>query len=255
MQCWAEGTPEWRLQVAHAAQSGVMAAVLAEQGATAANEAFEGSKGFYNTFCGRVPEISLNGWDLDRVVFKPFPGCMINQGAVYLLHSMMRQHSFTMDDISSVRIRMAIRDATHPGIAQHGPFDQATGAVMSMPFMATMLLTTGGLKSTDFERLHDKCSSRVHELSRKIVVESASELQPWTNEVWVTLHTGREIFARIEDQSVFALGWVKALDLLHGVAAEWPFENNLDRLVCVADAVRALESAPDMARIVQLCTR
>ena len=74
MQCYAEGSDEPSLQVAHAGRSGMTAALLARQGLRCARQVLEGPFGFWQAFAGEVPAPQSPAWQLPQLRFKPFAG-------------------------------------------------------------------------------------------------------------------------------------------------------------------------------------
>lgn len=251
MQVWEEGTPDWRLQVAHASRSGLVAARLAERGLTGAAQALEGKSGFYQCFARRIPEADLAGWHSEKVVYKPFPGCLINQGPLHVLRALLREHGVAQHNVRRVDVVLSPRNANYPGIRTRGPFADRTGAVMSAPFMLEVMLQEGTLRQSDFDRY---ASGPLHAASERIQVEEDASLPTWGCRV--TLHTedGRALTGSIDDQSCFAYGWDGVTAVLDGIAGEWPAPDAAARYAALRDAVWALDSAPDVHALMRLCT-
>lgn len=251
MQCWAEGTPEWRFQVGHSAQAGIQAALLAEAGATAAQQAFEGSAGYYKALFGRVPEVSFDGWDIGDTVFKPYPGCLINQAAVYMLHRMMRSARFAAGDVEAIVVSMSPRDARYPGVDQYGPFTQQTGAVMSLAFMVATLLQEGTLRASHFREHHGE--HPVHAASRLVQLREDASMPAWSCALRVELKDGQVLEDRIPDQRCFAFGWSETTPLLRDLVQEWCLPEAGLRYQRLEDRVSSLDRHGSASELLDLC--
>lgn len=250
MQCWAEGTPEWRVQIGHTSRSGVLAALLAEAGQTAASRALEGDSGFYAAFCGApfiLPADWL--WATPEVVFKPLPGCLINQPPVYLLMSLMRDHEFSGANVRSVRVELSARNAAYPGVANYGPFPASAGAIMSCPFMIETLLRTGHLGMDDF--LSDYGPSPTHAASRRVQVEAAPAIHDWGCKLIVVLDDGRILTDEMHDMSRFSFGWDECARILQSTTREWSLPEATRRYEQLADQIKDLHTAAGVAPLME----
>lgn len=248
MQCWVEGTPEWRIQVANAARSGIVCATLARCGYTSARHALEGPSGFYRAFAGvDAMAIPTWAWRSQEVVFKPLPGCLINQAPLFLLLAMRRQHGFGPQDVRAVTVTLSQRNADYPGISRHGPFESATGAVMSGPFMLAVGLRAGTLRMRDFGDLHGP--GNIHDLSRRITVTGAADLPDWGARLDVHLHDGAMLTDQITELSRFAFGWDETDAQLSLLAQEWPWPDGEARYRALKASVQRLEELPSVDAI------
>jgi len=242
MQTWTEGTPEWQLHSGHAARCGIVAAQLARGGYQSASQALEGRAGFLRAFAGQVHKVAERfDWATADVVFKPLPGCLINQAPLYLFLQQIREHAITEDQIDKVSIALSPISATYPGVANHGPFETSTGAIMSCALMMAVGLREGTLKMRHFANYFGEGS--IHALSHRFQVESDTRLSGWATSVTVMLKDGRRINGSIEDLSRFCLGWEETDALLSGITDEWPFPDGARRYAQLRQIVRELESA------------
>ncbi len=253
MQTWAEGTQEWRIQAGQAARAGITAALLAEQGVLAASGALDGKAGFYQAFLGRVPALSLAAWGLTDVVFKPYPGCLINQAPIYLLSRLMREHGLQAPDIARIVVGMSPMEANYPGVAEYGPFNQKTGAVMSLAFMVATFLQEGTLTMRHFSERYGEHA--VHALSRIVSLEVDPARPAWSFGLRLELRDGRVLEDQVPDQSVFAFGWADTTHLLETLVGEWPMADATRRYATLRDAVASLEIRPGIGDLVALCAR
>lgn len=254
MQCWTEGSPEWRIQVANAARAGIVCATLAGHGYTSARHALEGANGFYRAFAGiDAPAAPDWAWHTPDVVFKPLPGCLINQAPLFLLLQMRREHGFDADDVLAVTVLLSHRNASYPGITRHGPFESATGAVMSGPFMLAVGLRDGTLRMRDFDDLHRP--GGIHDLSRRITVTGAQDLPDWGASLEVHLKDGASLKDRITELSRFAFGWDETDAQLSLLAQEWPWPDGADRYQTLKQIVRRLQEQASLDTMLNCVVR
>ncbi|CAN5389415.1 MmgE/PrpD family protein [soil metagenome] len=253
MQCWEEGTPEWRLQVANASRSGIVAAKLAEAGATAAAGSLDGNSGLYKVYAGAVPAIDFNGWKLRDTVVKPYPGCLINQAAVYMVNRIMNRESLASSTVEAVTVTLSEANARYPGIDQYGPFLQPTGAIMSMAFMVETALEDGTVRMSHFNERH--AEHPVHKASRRVTLRSDPGLPQWGCRVRMVTRSGQVFEDEAADQSMFALGWQDTVDLLGGVVDEWPVPDAGQRFKGLTEAVSALAEQGEVDSFGAFCMR
>ena len=117
------------------------------------------------------------------MVYKPLPGCLINQGPLYQLLTLQRQHHFVAEDVKSITVTLSPRNADYPGTKNYGPFDSPTGAIMSCAFMLATGLRDGTLKITDFDQHYGV--GTIHDLSRCVIVQAAEGMSDWGSKVVV----------------------------------------------------------------------
>jgi 2-methylcitrate dehydratase PrpD len=109
LECWHEGTSEYAYQAGVCSQNGIMAALIAEEGGSAAKRTLEGRNGFYSAFAGNHGKINdvVEGlgksYEILEVVFKKFPGELFNQPVIETFLSLIREHPFTAKEIEKIR--------------------------------------------------------------------------------------------------------------------------------------------------------
>jgi len=242
MQCWEEGTPEWQVQVGHVAQAGITAALLAGAGHESAAMALEGNSGLYRAFSGQAPLLHDGWiWKTPEVVFKPMPGCLINQGPAYLLLSLLNAHSIDGPAVGKVDVWLSGANACYPGISNYGPFDAEAGAIMSCPFMLAMILRQSKVRSTDFSEHWGP--DKIHELSRKVQVHADDGLSQWGCRVQVTDGSGQSCQASIADMSSFQFGWDEVVNILSATLDEWSMPDASGRFSRMCQCIDALEES------------
>ncbi|VVE51448.1 MmgE/PrpD family protein [Pandoraea anhela] len=221
-QCWAEGTQEWLIQVGNASRAGVVAALLAQGGMRGAINALEGPNGFYRAFVGDIPDWHWDGQAIDEILnvtFKPFPGCAINQLPVKTLIDCKRQMCFGDSDVSRMTLALHPLYARYPGVDRYGPFESATSAIMSAPFMLQTALENDTLTMDDFSQGFGP-SSR-HDRSRQIDVVSDDALEPFHCWIDIQLRNGSRTRAISGPPSNLAYSLIESRSLTGKIAQEW----------------------------------
>lgn len=160
-QTWLSGSQEWQMQVGLASRNGLLAARLADAGATAAFDALEGKAGFYQAFMGDRQNIESVGQDLGQtwrcldVTYKPYPVCAILQAPVTQAILFAKQHALTADRIRAVRLHLNPSEAAYPGNDAIGPFTDIGATLMSAQFCMALALSEGRVRGEDLLRLDD----------------------------------------------------------------------------------------------------
>lgn len=222
MQCWAEGTTEWLVQIGHASRAGVISARLAQGGMRGTSLALEGPNGFYRAFADNVPEWTWNGQTPNAILgvtFKPFPGCTINQLPVKTLVDFAAREHFDAGDIETMTLALNPTYARYPGVDRHGPFDSGTSAIMSAPFMLQTALENGAIRMADFEPGFVK--AELHERSRRIRVIEDPALASFSCHIEVVLRDGRVLRAVSESPDSMTYTWDETLRLTQALTSEW----------------------------------
>lgn len=234
-QTWVDGSLEWQFQLAAAARNGLEAAMLAAQGGTGADGAFEGASGFFASFARDAATAQLLGSELGRtwhtreVTFKPYPVCAILQAPVEAaakLHAVLKDKPF-----ERARIQLAPAEAHYPGTEGSPPFDDPGSALMSARYCLAVALTRGTVTAQD---LLSSDEPVMKELSRRIDVVADEQLEPRHFALEVEYTDGR--VERIERDGSGAYNWGR--DALEGniarLAGEVPPGIDLQALVGLA---------------------
>jgi len=196
LECWHEGTTEYAFQAGVCAQNGIMAALIAAEGGTAAKTTLEGRHGFYEAFAGSQEgtiEV-LNGlgerFEINEVVFKKFPGELFNQPVIETFLSLMEEHQIAREEMKKILVRMDPVAANYPGVSNKGPFRTYLDALVSCPFVIGTLCTSGKIDFEDYSNFQD---SRIIQVCEKIeVVEEAGRL-PMSCCIEVQLTNGKHL--------------------------------------------------------------
>ncbi|MEJ2897210.1 MmgE/PrpD family protein [Bordetella avium] len=233
LQPWADGSQEWRLQVAKASRDAVVSALLARAGMQGAPACLEGASGFSRAYAGRsamAQGAGLQDWQLPRMTFKPYPGCAFNQSPVHALRALLER--IPADQVVALEVAMNPQDAAYPGIDAYGPFASPSGAIMSAPFMLAATLQDGQPGMAHFTRQF--AAGPLHARSAMVRVRACATLDRWACRLSLTLASGA-VYAGAHDGN-FVLDRKQTLALCQGLAREWP-----ERRVSVEALAAAVE--------------
>ena len=144
------GSDEWRIQNAHAARGGLMAAQLAGKGVTGAPEGLEGPAGLLRSLAGlkEVPAAWKEAPRIDAILgvsAKPWATLGDNMSAV-IAANLIRVDRNTPARISKISIRIWRHFTEYPGTAYRGPYDRVPQALASMAFATAAMLVHGELE-------------------------------------------------------------------------------------------------------------
>src|SRR5580765_5679220 len=98
-----------RLHLGRAAESGVLAASLAESGFTGPHSVLEGPFGFLNVYCGEKDVAELTRglgeeWATLRIMLKRFPVHITSHTSVQAVQDLRREHGYDAADVASIHI-------------------------------------------------------------------------------------------------------------------------------------------------------
>lgn len=195
-QAWLDGSDEWQLHPAHAAETGLRACDLAMQGVRGGAHALDGKAGFFNALHGEPVIFDQIRADFDpsaaleESVIKRYPVSGICQSVVLASERAAKR----IDDpaaIRSVLVEMNGFEITYPGTLNRGPLFRAFGdRLMSATFCSAAVLARRGLVFDDFQGAADPLRDRLVALTD--VREDAS-LPLLSSRVTVSLADGSEV--------------------------------------------------------------
>jgi 2-methylcitrate dehydratase PrpD len=151
----AWGTPTVKFHQCRGALSGLMAALLAQQGFLATQEFLTAKDGgLYNTYTsGGKPETALEGlgtrWELEQIALRLWPSASTIQGMVTAMFDLVEQNDLKPEQVRRVRIAMS-----ETANKMHGIFPQYKGkfdALLSTHYAAAAILHDRELTLAQFE--------------------------------------------------------------------------------------------------------
>jgi aconitate decarboxylase len=172
------GAMSKRMHAGRAAQSGVLAALLAEQGFTGAEDALEAEwGGFMSTLSnGQNLDLLVDGlgerWETTLVGFKPYAACASAHTTIDALDRLMAR-GLRADNLARLRIRMTTVGATNVGWPYRP--NGVVSAQMNGFYAASVKLLDGDAFIDQYaeDRLADP---RILELIKKIEIVPDAEL-------------------------------------------------------------------------------
>jgi 2-methylcitrate dehydratase PrpD len=252
-QVWVEGSPDFPLQLGHAARNGVIAARAASLGATGARFALEGRSGFWRTYAGADHvetahfDATPDSWQIEEATVKPHPVCAILQGPLDRLLALTAAHDITPRDVARVELTLSPYEATFPGIDNCGPIPSATAAKMSAQFCIGLALAEGRVTPDGLARVADPS---VLAIAGRVAVAADPQVPDRLCRLTLDLSDGRRVQGSVDAP-------VGQPDLA-GIAA---FARSLApeagttaaRMDAVVAAIGALDAAPDLAALFAAC--
>lgn len=145
------GSDEWRVQNAHAARAGVLAAQLARGGVRGARTALEGPTGLLAAYAGmsEVPQRWMSDPDpetiVSHVVAKPYATLGDNMSAA-IAAKLLYDDGVDVDAIESIRVTLWRHYYEYPGTSYRGPFEETAQALASTVFATAAMLVCGELE-------------------------------------------------------------------------------------------------------------
>ncbi|MSP37344.1 MAG: MmgE/PrpD family protein [Deltaproteobacteria bacterium] len=203
-----------RLGIGFAAQSGVLAALLASAGFPGAGELFQGKGGYYNFFFNQDGDYELildqlgKRFEIVEVGPKPYPSCRYTHPAVTGVLSLLGKHSLGCADIAEVRVQIGARDMRSVGgwtdadkKNKYRP-EGIVDAQFSIPYTVAATLVHGRLSLAEFT--DDKLrSEEILNVASRVKTILNPELDNWPLDVKpqlleIVTHDGRSYRERID---------------------------------------------------------
>lgn len=184
-----------RMHAGQAAQNGLRAARLAEQGFTGIETLFEEEYGgFFTTYADshEIDEVSADfgtRWETLNVGFKRFSCCGSNHSTVDVLLGLRNSHDMRPEDIERIDIRCSSATADHVGWP-YAPNSVMT-AQMNLPYAAAVAVLEGAAFVNQYaeDRLRDPA---ILEMARRVHVTADPEIdargKTHRHEVHVEVH-------------------------------------------------------------------
>jgi len=269
-QGFVAGAMTVRLMQGICAESGVLAALMAERGLTGSRDVLEGKFGYYSVYQrGRYERRDLvddlgSRWLLEDVSIKPvYPCCKFTHGPIGAILEAKAASGLAPDDIAEIRFKVTsqeVHDVVCAPAARKWDPTSVTDAQFSLPFMTAWAAVHGGIGFSHLSpgSLHD---AAVRRLMPRIRVDLETGAQgegrgtfPMPGIVTLTDRQGRRHDARVEyvkghPRNPMSFDEV-AGKLRQCSAYGLPGWTGADELVAL---VRGLDDCPDVAALARLC--
>jgi 2-methylcitrate dehydratase PrpD len=179
-----EGATARHLAFGHAARSGVMALLAAEQGFTGPKRAFEDPRGFCLTLCADPKWELLTDFDryyLPDVAFKPYPCARQLHAGVEALLKILRVHACEPESI--VEIELAVPTQNASMVDRPATPNLRAATLGSGQYVMAVTAVRGKMDLVSFEEefLRDDA---VHRLMGKVKVIGSAELDRYYPKYW-----------------------------------------------------------------------
>ena len=154
--CVHDGAQNKRLHAGHAAQGGLMSALLARRGFTGPSKIFEEVWGGFNhsfaptsTDSGAYLRELGSNWKLARVSIKPHASCRSTHSSIDAVDNLMARYGFAGDDIEEIRI---IINPFVYGMCGHSTRHPMNSAQLSIPYSVAADIVFGSASLASFAR-------------------------------------------------------------------------------------------------------
>ena len=184
-----------RLHLGRAAESGILAARLAEGGFEGPDAVLEGGFGFLDAYCADSDPALLTAglgerWETRTLCIKRYPCHITAHTAVESARALRDEHRFVPGQIAAIRVRASAKVLSH-----HGSHE-AKGVMAlqySVPYCVAIALSDDADDPHAFgERA--LANPQVHTLARTVVCEPWPDAPSgWASEVHITLRDGRAL--------------------------------------------------------------
>ncbi|AMN41001.1 MmgE/PrpD family protein [Rhodoplanes sp. Z2-YC6860] len=191
-----------RLHLGRAAESGIMAAHLAEQGFTGPVSVLEGQFGFLNVYCGEhdLPALTRglgSEWASLRIMLKRFPVHITSHTSVQAIEDLRREHGYAGSDVASIAVAGTPKMASVHNIPE--PADLML-AQYSLPFNVALAHYKDARDPASFnmKNFNDPAIRALAKLVTVTVADEAAHGHTIASTVTVTLKDGRVLTRRVD---------------------------------------------------------
>ncbi|MBW1783513.1 MAG: MmgE/PrpD family protein [Deltaproteobacteria bacterium] len=254
LECFSAGTMEWRFEVGVASREGIMAALLAKQGARSAPTAIEGKAGFLNAFANttkgseRLTRDLGKTWSIMSAGFKPYPVCAFNQTPVRTLLGLLEEAKLSHEDVKRILVKVNPYEYNYAGMTARGPFHSVGATLMSTPFCVALTLVDGEATMGGLHRFEDQ---KIMNLIEKVEHIPDKGIGNYCCAITVETLDGQSFFKEsIEGAEYYNFNMEQTVELARRVTSETGVsQNKVERLV---DLINHLDQAPHIKNLAEL---
>jgi 2-methylcitrate dehydratase PrpD len=188
--------------VGRAAQAGVLAACLAQEGAQGPDLIFEGQKGFFKAFCGKPcePERFFHNagdqFEIMKVYFKGHAACRHAHSSLDAVSEIRKHQSFDLNKIDTINVDTYTVAIQFTG--QHTGRQSAIAAKFSIPVSLGLMLVFGSA-APDVYTDQNINNDMVQALADKVTIHTSSERDiayPGQRSARVSIKAGQQEFSQ-----------------------------------------------------------
>ena len=199
--CVHDGAQNKRLHAGHAAQGGLMSALLARQGFTGPSQVFEDVwGGFDKTYApsSRVPEAWTadlgRPWKLARVSIKPHASCRSTHSSVDALDNLMAREGFCAEEVEAIDVLINPFVYGMCGGREKHPMNAAQ---LSIPYSLAADLVFGHAQLAAYARTAREDARIDEAMARVTLTVDATQKDDDEPIVTITLKDGRRFTTRV----------------------------------------------------------
>jgi 2-methylcitrate dehydratase PrpD len=185
-----------RLHLGRAAESGVLAALLAARGFEGPHTVLEGKFGILEAFCSRSDPALLTArlgefFEITKLCIKRYACHVTAQAPIELLRTMMRTHCFDATEIVAIRMTVSAKVVSHHN--ERRPADIMLGQY-SVPFSLAVAAWRDPEDPTAFAA-ECVCDPQILDLAARTEV-AAGDAPAWGADLSIMLRDGRNFSGR-----------------------------------------------------------
>ncbi len=266
LQGLIDGSQVKQLHPGWAVQAGITAARLAAEGVTGPAEALEGTFGFYNAFLGRDEPIDLDRaldalgrhWLYPEAVYKPYPSGAWNHASMDALAEIMATHGLSADQVEGVECVVPaecipiVAEPRGEKLRPTSPYHMK----FSLPYSVAILAVLGRAGVDDYSE-EVRRDPRVAAFARRVRCTGDPALPPegFPARVRVEVAEGRVYESDVMEQRGGPRHPATPDELLGKFRANVTPSLGAAAVDSIVQATRELAAAPDITRLIGLCTR
>jgi 2-methylcitrate dehydratase PrpD len=184
-----------RLHLGRAAESGILAARLAESGFEGPDTILDGASGFLDAYCEESDPALLTAglgerWETRKLCIKRYPCHVTAHTPVESVRALRAEHGFSADDVSAIRVRASAKVVSHH--SSHEAQD-----VMALQYSVPFCVAIALLDDVDDPLAFSDRALRnpqLHALARKVACETWPDApSSWASEIRIELRDGRAL--------------------------------------------------------------
>jgi 2-methylcitrate dehydratase PrpD len=248
LETFSSGSMEWRFENGLAAKNGILSALLAQQGADATINAFEGKAGFLHAFAGnreeplKFTENMGKVYEIMDVTFKLYPVCAFNQTPVINAIQMAKDSLIPINEIKSISIEMNAYEANYPGMRSKGPFANISQTLMSAPYCVAISLLEKEVTLTNLKNFNHQT---LNDLIAKTTVIPSDNIKPLCSTITIDLVDGQRIERQLNiNEDFYRFDMERDIQIIKGLTKEMNIgKDELDQII---ETILQLEIVQDV---------
>jgi 2-methylcitrate dehydratase PrpD len=268
IQCWVDGTQSKFLHPGFAAQSGLVAATLAKEGATGPTEVLEGRFGLFATHVqapdplpnwGRLTDGLGELWESRNASFKPFPAAHVIHPYIDALLRLRKEHTIKPEDVERIIVPVAqyiVPIVCEPLSEKRRPLTDSHGRV-SIQYTLAEALVLGRIGKDAYApaSLRDPRILGIADRVDYFVDETFPGPQQFKGVVTVLMKDGRKLETIEEHNRGSKINPMSDADIIGKFTENASGVLSVEQTKRVVDAALSLDKAPDASSLTALTVK